>query len=172
MGGGIAALPGAPQPVGRSRGAGAMIGIIGVAAATGAAGFLIGSAVTGSASPGSPLSLASLAVGEWDCRSEDGASLDIALDTAGPSGSAGVKVSNDGSSQSVQVNQTGDADVRALAEGLLTAMGEQGSISLERTDANGPLPPLSLTWSIDPDLVQLRWSDGGLTQEATCARTP
>lgn len=152
----------------RRRGrAGTIVGTVLVAAAAGGAGYVLGSA--GGTANASPVSLASLASGDWGCRSDDGSSAAISLDTSPDGGRASVQLTDE--SHSVKVTQSGDADVAALASGLLAALGEQGSITVQTWQDGWEDSATSLSWQIDEDQIRVGYTDRWGAEWATCTRS-
>lgn len=116
---------------------------------------------TRSDSSRSPITLASLASGSWSCTTSRGEAVDIQVTPPTESGSSGGVTAGD---SSVRVSQSGDADVLTLANGLLEAMGEQGSISVSQEGAEDA----SLSWTVGADRVELVWNDGWDPVTVTC----
>ena len=109
----------------------------------------------------SPLTLASLASGSWSCATSRDEAVDIQVTPPTESGSSGRVSAGD---SSVRFSQSGDADVLTLANGLLEAMGEQGSISLSQEGAED----YSLSWKVGADRIELVWNDGWDPVTVTC----
>ena len=112
----------------------------------------------------SPLTLASVASGSWECSTSQGEAVDIRVTPPTESGSSASSGSVTAGDSSMEISQSGDADVLTLASGLLEAMGEQGSISLSREGAGD----YSLSWTIGSDSIELVWDDGWSPVTVTC----
>ena len=145
---------------------GALVGVALLAVTAAAAGYVVGQ--SGKDSSDSPLSLAALTSGSWNCTDADGNPYDIRLSGAPGEKSAAVVGSDGSSTTSVRAEQSGDADILVLANGLLNAMGEQGSVALVE-EGNSPL---TLSWAVAADRVRLSYSDEYSSSEVTCSIQP
>lgn len=146
---------------------GVLVGGVLLAVIAAGAGYVLGQS-GGNDSPDSPLTLAALTSRSWTCTDADGRPYKINVWGGAGQGPATVEGSDGSSSTSIRAEQSGDADLLALANGLLDAMGEQGSVSLTEGGGN----PLTLSWEVQADRVRLSMSDSYSSSEVTCRTQP
>jgi hypothetical protein len=146
---------------------GAVAGVALLAVTASGVGYFLGQ--SGGGSPDFPVSVASMASGEWGCTGDDLMQpLDISISRDAAQGTVDLSVSDEYDTDSVRVTQSGDADLIGVVGGLLDAMGEKGSISLSEEGST----PISLAWVISQERLEFTWFDGSFTHRAACTMKP